>query len=230
MTFSASERVNQCHFLLRRNRELKLKLSLKRYTELPFLIDMLVTKEMALLNPETWDDRNDSFYIKQYAKVKGLKSTYALCLTEASETYHHWRIFSSGTSGIYIEFDRDKLLVNLESQTDLQTKPVEYKKIKELKEIKPETNDFPFLKRIVFRDEQEFRLFVGSDIDLGPVLRLKFDLASINRIVLSPWLPKSVADHVKSVIKSISGCSNIRVYRSTLVENEDWKSFAENVE
>ncbi|MGO4033199.1 hypothetical protein AB2359_17565, partial [Vibrio cholerae] len=211
------------------NKELKLGLSLKRYTELPFLIDMLVTKEMALLNPETWDDRNDSFYIKQYAKVKGLKSTYALCLTEASETYHHWKIFSSGTSGIYVEFNRDQLLTSLENQTDLQTKSVEYKKITELREINPETDEFPFLKRIVFKDEQEFRLFVGSDTDLGPILRLKFDLASINRIVLSPWLPQSVADHVKSVIKNISGCSNIKVYRSTLVENEDWKSFAESV-
>lgn len=204
-------------------------LSLKRYTELPFLIDMLVTKEMTLLNPDTWDDRNDCFYIKQYAKIKGLKSTYALCLTEASETYHHWKIFSSGSSGIYVEFNRDKLLISLENKAYLQTKSVEYKKITELRKINPEPNELPFLKRIVFIDEQEFRLFVGSDTDLGPVLRLKFDLSSINRIVLSPWLPESVAAHVKLVIKNISGCSNIKVYRSTLVENEDWKSFAETV-
>ncbi|EIF2259504.1 DUF2971 domain-containing protein [Vibrio cholerae] len=203
--------------------------SLKRYTELPFLIDMLVTKEMTLLNPDTWDDRNDSFYIKQYAKVNGLKSTYALCLTEASETYHHWKIFSSGTSGIYVEFNRDKLLTSLDNQVNLQTQPVDYKKITDLRKIRLEPNELPFLKRIVFRDEKEFRLFVGSDTDLGPVLRLKFDLASIKRIVLSPWLPQSVGHHVKSVIKSIPGCSNIKVSRSTLVENEDWKSFAENV-
>lgn len=204
-------------------------LSLKRYTELPFLIDMLATEEMVLLNPDTWDDRNDSFYIKQYAKANALKSTYALCLTEASETYHHWKIFSGGTSGIYVEFNRDKLLADLGTQSNLQAKSVEYKKITELRNTRPEPNDLPFLKRIVFSDEQEFRLFVGSDSDLGPVLRLKFDLMSINRIVLSPWLPESVANNVKAIIKNISGCSNINVFRSTLIENEDWKNFAETV-
>ena len=42
---------------------------LRRYTELPFLIDFLETKEITLLNPSAWDDRNDSYYLQQYAEA-----------------------------------------------------------------------------------------------------------------------------------------------------------------
>lgn len=46
--------------------------SLRRYTELPHLIDFHQTKELALLNPALWDDRNDSYYIEQFALANGL--------------------------------------------------------------------------------------------------------------------------------------------------------------
>lgn len=46
--------------------------SLRRYTELPCLIDYLQTKELALLNPALWDDRNDSYYIEMYAQANSL--------------------------------------------------------------------------------------------------------------------------------------------------------------
>jgi hypothetical protein len=55
------------------------------------VVDLLQTKELALVNPASWDDRNDAYYIEQYAHVKGIASTYALCLAQAPETYHHWR-------------------------------------------------------------------------------------------------------------------------------------------
>jgi N-acyl-L-homoserine lactone synthetase len=35
---------------------------LRRYTDLPFLFDYLHTKELALLNPKSWDDMNDSYF------------------------------------------------------------------------------------------------------------------------------------------------------------------------
>ncbi|WYX08412.1 hypothetical protein WJ978_21310 [Achromobacter xylosoxidans] len=56
--------------------------SLRRYTELPYLIDYLQSGELALLNPKAWDDRNDSFYIEEYARAKRLLGIYALCLAE----------------------------------------------------------------------------------------------------------------------------------------------------
>jgi hypothetical protein len=44
--------------------------------------------------------------------------------------------------------------------------------------------------------------------------------------MLNPWLPKSVADHVKATLKGVEGCRSLKVYRSTLVDNEAWKKFA----
>jgi hypothetical protein len=70
----------------------------------------LKEKKITLLDPRSWDDSNDSYYLKLYQEKKGLQSVLALCFTRASETYHHWRIFADGSSGVCISFRRDKLL------------------------------------------------------------------------------------------------------------------------
>ncbi|RWX85887.1 DUF2971 domain-containing protein [Pseudomonas aeruginosa] len=203
--------------------------SLRRYTELPYLIDYLQTKELVLLNPATWDDRNDSYYIEQFARANGYQSTYALCLADASETYHHWRVFSHGGSGVCIEFDREKLLSAVLAVPGLRAEGVKYKTIETLRSSAPLQNDLPFLKRHAFIDEREFRLFYGSQKKGAPVMRIPVPLNSIKRITLSPWLTKSVVDHVKQTLKSIKGCSGLKIYKSTLVENENWKKFAGGV-
>lgn len=200
--------------------------SLRRYTELPYLIDYLQTKELVLLNPATWDDRNDSYYIEKFAGAKGYKSTYALCLADASETYHHWRVFSHGGSGVCIEFDREKLLSAVRAIPGLRAEEVKYKTIDALRSSAPLQEDLPFLKRYAFIDEREFRLFYASQEQGPPVIRVPVPLSSIKRITLSPWLTKSVVDHVKETLKSIKGCGSLKIYKSTLVENENWKKFA----
>ncbi len=200
--------------------------SLRRYTELPYLIDYLQTKELVLLNPATWDDRNDSYYIEQFARANEYQSTYALCLANASETYHHWRVFSHGGSGVCIEFDKDKLLSAVKTIPGLRAEDVKYKTIDALRSCAPLQDDLPFLKRHAFIDEREFRLFYGSQSKGAPVLRIPVPLSSIRRITLSPWLSSSAVNHVKQTLKAIKGCSTLKMYKSTLVENENWKKFA----
>jgi hypothetical protein len=202
--------------------------SLRRYTELPYLIDFLQTKELALLNPALWDDRNDSYYIEQFARTNCLLSTYALCLAEASETYHHWRVFSHGGSGACIEFDKAQLISAASLTPGLRAEDVKYKTIDSLRECAPSQSDLPFLKRYAFSDEKEFRLFYGTAKKGPPVFRMQVPLKAIKRITLSPWLPASVVNHVKSTLKSIDGCKSLKIYKSTLVENENWKKFAVN--
>jgi hypothetical protein len=209
--------------------ELKLSNYCRRYTELPFLIDFLTTKELALLNPALWDDRNDAFYLDLYARKAGLKSTRALCLTQASETYHHWKIFSSGPSGVCVEFYKEKLLAHAKKTPDLRAESVKYRKIADLRSMSPELEELPFLKRYAFQDEHEFRLFVVQQSEEAGPVRIKMPLSTISRVVLSPWLPKSAADNVKKAIASIKGCKSLSVFRSTLVENEQWKSAASRV-
>ena len=58
--------------------------------------------------------------------------------------------------------------------------------------------------------------------------RIEMPLTSIDRIVLSPWLPASVVESVKKMLKVIPGCTNLQIYRSSLVDNENWKRFAQS--
>ena len=210
--------------------------AIRRYTELPFLLDFLRTREIALLSPSSWDDKNDAHYLDAYAKAKAVAKTEsesaspgavrALCMTEASETYHHWKVFSSGSSGMCIVFKKDRLLQWATAQPMLTAGPVTYKTLNELRAEGPSLDELPFLKRQAFKDEMEFRLFAMPEgVAAGP-LRLAMPLLVIDRIVMNPWLPKSVADHVKATLQSIEGCKTLKVYRSTLVDNEAWKRFA----
>jgi hypothetical protein len=39
-------------------------------------------------------------------------------------------------------------------------------------------------------------------------------------------MPKPLADAVKSIILSIDGCKGVKVSKTTLLENEQWKRLA----
>src|SRR6187455_3028495 len=83
---------------------------LNRYTSLPVLLDLLSERRITLLSPESWEDRNDAYYLERYKDVRARKSVLAVCFSMRQETFHHWRIFSSGSAGVCIEFDRERLL------------------------------------------------------------------------------------------------------------------------
>lgn len=203
-----------------------MKTLLRRYTELPYVIDYLHTEEIALLNPASWDDRNDSFYIEEYARRSGVRSVYALCLAECSDTYHHWRVFSHGSGGACIQFKREAFLKAIAAVKDLQSGTVRYKTIQELRRTKPLLDDLPFLKRSAFSNEHEFRLFYSNKAAGPAIHRIRIPRSCVDRVILSPWLPNEVANQVKTTLKGIPGCSAVKVYRSTLVANEEWKKFA----
>ena len=204
-----------------------MKTYLRRYTELPFVVDFLQTKTLTLLRPISWDDKNDAYYIDQYAQQRCLKAVFVLCLAESAETYHHWSVFSKGTGGACIEFHKDVLIEAAQMVHGLRAGSVQYRTINQLKERSPSLGEWPFLKRIAFTDEREFRLFLGvEDADPPEMFRIKMPLTSIDRIMLSPWLPESVVQSVKKVLQAIPGCGDLQIYRSSLVDNENWKRFA----
>ncbi len=72
---------------------------LRRYTDLPALIYLLNERKITLLDPKSWDDQNDAYFLALYKEKKNLRSVLALCFSQAPETYHHWRVFASGSSG-----------------------------------------------------------------------------------------------------------------------------------
>jgi len=200
--------------------------TLRRYTEIPFLLESLHSKEISLLNPSSWDDKNDIHYLANYAEKMNFESIYALCMTEAKETYHHWKIFSHGSSGICVEFYKDLFIEYIEENIEVKADSVDYRAIKTLKTTTLKIDELPFVKRQAFRDEKEYRLFVGTKENQKQVYKIDFPIDAVKKIILSPWLPKTTAKIIRETITQIPGCENIKVTKSTLVDNKLWKSFA----
>ena len=129
-----------------------LKPFLRRYTELPFLVDFLHTKQLTLLRPINWDDTNDAYYINQYAQHRHPKAVFVSCLTESEETYHHWRVFSKGAAGVCISFYKDVLMETAQRVPGLRAESVQYRTIQQLRERPPNPQAWPFLKRVAFTE------------------------------------------------------------------------------
>jgi len=202
---------------------------LRRYTSLSVLIDMIERQSISFMNPSFWDDRNDAFALERFRQLEHHGSVFALCLTGSEETYHHWKVFSPGMEGVCIWFDRALLIDSFEEETDeLLHGDVTYHTIADLKSMRPSPDRIPFLKRIQFADEREYRFLITEDEPHLDRCEQKFDLSLIKRVTLSPWMPVSIADSVKAAIATLPQHS-IKVYRSTLVENRDWKSILRNM-
>lgn len=201
------------------------KVSYRRYTDLPTLIQMLTNKKLTLLDPSFWDDKNDSFFLATYKEKKKLQSVLALCFTKESETYHHWRVFSSGASGVCINFDSDKLETAFSKVEGVKFEKVNYFALSTLRENRPTITQLPFVKRIPYKHEKEFRALWESTSEKVDYLNVPIDLFSITRITLSPWMHPSLRDNVVKLLKMIDGCKSIPIRRSTLTENKNWKSY-----
>jgi hypothetical protein len=199
---------------------------LRRYTDLPALVYLLNTRKITLLDPQSWDDRNDAHYLTLYRQKKKLKSVLALCFTQAGETYHHWRVFANGSSGVCIRFRRSELLKALKKQSGVRTGRVTYLTLTKIR-TKAAVRELPFLKRYAFEHENEFRVIYESKTDKFATLDIALPLSSIHRITLSPWLHPSLSPHIKRMLRSIRGCSGLEIVRSTLIGNTEWKNFGE---
>jgi hypothetical protein len=201
---------------------------LRRYTDIPALIYLLSERRITLLDPQSWDDKNDSHYLRLYREKKNLKTVLAICFAQASETYHHWRVFAQGSSGACISFNRKELFKALKQESDLRMGPVEYLTLTEIRHRVLATEELPFLKRSPFQDEQEFRVVYESTEDTISKLDISVPLSCIYKVTLSPWLPTALSDRMKSMLRSIPGCSGLKIRRSTLVSNEEWKRLGES--
>src|SRR5690606_4424043 len=126
-------------------------------------VGMLTNGELTLLEPLTWDDKNDSFYMEQYRLKLKLKSVLALCLSRAPETYHHWRVFSPGPAGVCIWFKERQLKAAVAKVPGLRMKPVEYLTVESIRRKKIAVSKLPFVKRHPFKPENEVRLLWESE-------------------------------------------------------------------
>jgi hypothetical protein len=202
----------------------------RRYTNLAATIYLLRQRYITLLNPATWDDRNDAWFMAEYKRYMKAKTVLALCFAERPETYHHWKVFSHGSDGVCIEFDKEKLLSAFTGEPQIQADYVKYKMLKDIANMQTvQGEQLPFLKRQAFEDEAEFRIVYVDTEKKADYQNYAIEIDWINRITLSPWMAKALADSVKATLRSIKGCSGLSIYRSSLIDNETWKNLTRRV-
>jgi hypothetical protein len=202
----------------------------RRYTNLASALHILRSRSLTLLSPETWDDRNDAFFMSEYKRLREVKTLLAICLADREETYHHWQVFSRGADGVCIEFDRDKLLAAFDRAGGVIHRYVTYELISNANSMQDvDLEILPFIKRWPYGDEREYRaVFVSADDELK-AFPVPIELAAIKRITLSPWLAPGLVSAVKDTLKSLTGCSELRIYRSTLIDNKQWQKLVKRV-
>lgn len=193
-----------------------------RYTNIPSLIHMLKNRQLTLLNPMTWDDKNDSSFVTLYKEKCQLASVLALCFTRSSETYHHWSIFAPSSSGVRITFDESHIRQSVNGIPGLQLTDVNYVKIADIRKTQLSREKLPFLKRYPYKHESEVRLLWESSTEVKNTFSFSIELQGITRVTLSPWLHPSLVRSVKETLKSIDGCRSLSVYRTTLISNDEW--------
>jgi hypothetical protein len=199
-----------------------------RYTNSASLLDTLLNKRIFLLDPKLWEDTNDSYYLSVYKEKEKLKTVLAICFAEAHETFHHWKVFSGNISGVCIEFYKDKLLSNFKDNKNIVMQTVEYKKIDQLEKDKQMNSikncKLPFYKRYPYRDENEFRIIYKSATENLQTKAFPIDIKCIKQILLSYLMPDVLYESTKNVIQTIEGCEKIQVIKTSLIDNEKWKS------
>lgn len=201
---------------------------LRRYTDLCRLFYLLAQRKLTLLDTSRWDDRNDSYCLRKYREAKGYKSILALCFVQSSERYHLWEVFGTGASGVRIRFKREALLEAVDKVPGVLHRRVKYLTIPELAGSFS-LGRLPFLKRYGFLGEKEYRVVYGSDKNLR-----KFDIdippGCIESVKLNPWLDADSFERVKDALRKVDSCwKSLKVVRSSLIDNEKWREFADRV-
>ena len=187
---------------------------------------MLRKRKITLVSPNTWEDQNDSHHLNEWGK-RNNKVPLALCLAESSETFHHWKVFASGASGVCIVFNGEKLSEWARAIPGMHFRQVEYKKMTSIWSDPPNPDQMPFLKRWGYQDEREHRLAYLADKGSPPFVEFDFDISMIRGIVLSPWIYPTISKEMKTLIQGTRGCSKLRVNRTTLRDNPSWKNLSE---
>lgn len=200
---------------------------LRRYTQLPALFYMLSERKLTLLDPNSWDDKNDSYFLEQYKAKRKLETVLALCFSMAQETYHHWSVFADGSAGVCIQFKRDELIDAIKGDSAVRYGEVKYLTLDKIESRKLKIKELPFTKRYPYLHESEWRIIFNSAKRRKQFHAIPIPVSSIRRISLSPWLPDVFKEHVKNTIWSIKDCGKLEIVRSTLIGNERWKKAGE---
>lgn len=199
----------------------------RRYTNIAAAIHLLQNRQITLLNPASWDDKNDAHFMAEYKRLRGVETVLAICFAATGETYHHWRVFSHGADGVCISFDRKPLLDAFKKQAGITMGKMSYERVETVAgwpELK--VTQLPFLKRKPYEPEREYRVVYENKSEQIQFFDVPIKLSWINTITLSPWMPPAFQPAVTTTLKSVKGCEGIEIVRSTLVGRGSWQALA----
>jgi hypothetical protein len=198
-----------------------------RYSSIANVIDTLTRRELSLLNPSSWIDKNDSQFVEFYRQYKGAPAVYAACFTLSNETFHHWYVFGRESAGAYLEFDtvaQEAHLGRLKKEGHkLRYESVQYFTLSGIGDPKISLDQFPFAKRWGFQAEKEYRIIIESEA-IAVSCQIPVPLRAVARVVINPWLSKDVVHSIRSCIHSIEGCEMLRVDHSRLIDSDKWQA------
>ncbi len=189
--------------------------------QLPQALHILSTQRLNLGNTRFWEDRSEAAIFEKYCIQKKIKGVLALCFTQTPERYHHWKIYGEGVSGICIEFDKANLIDSVNRSKRLRHGSVEYVTISDASDYRGKIDRWPFIKRIPFQDEDEYRV-IYDDPDGVKFFEFSFDLKSINSVHFSPWIQRNVLESVEEIVREMPGCAELNISQTTLLENRRW--------
>ena len=216
-------------FTIRWHEEQKLKYILGLAISSGLAVIVRPSEMICLIIPVVWGVYStESFNEKIKLLIKNKKQLFffsflfvAICFIQLT----YWKIYSGSSSGVCVEFDKNRLLQKISGKKGFRDGKIKYKKMADMRKRLPKIDELPFIKRYAFKDEKEHRIVYEDDVDELKIKYLSITPDDVERVVINPWINQSVYESIKSTLRKIDGFSELRFRRSTVVENDEWKEF-----
>lgn len=119
---------------------------------------------------------------------------------------------------------------SLRTVPNLEMRKVDYLKVRELEAFRAyDAGRLPYVKREGFSDEREWRIVLTCQEEAVMARPIRINVQSLRRILLNPWMPASLADNLRNIIRKIPGCESLKIEASRLTNSDRWKSAGRSV-
>ncbi len=194
----------------------------RKYMPLGRALDTL-KQGMYLAHPEKWADGNDKVCAQRYTEIFK-KSVRAICVTEGTEKYHHWRSYNEPGLMVALLLSKKAFIAQWDAlaSSGYQTRhaPVRYFPIRRATEIAPE--NFVFSKFNGYESEQEYRFVAMADRLEGLPQRLPLSSDAVKGIIVNPWADNDLVEAIRIAVNAISPFASASVTKSTVLGKDKW--------
>jgi hypothetical protein len=209
---------------------------LSRYTSWQAFKYWLENKKIVFGNYTNWEDETDVAILNAYAdRIK--KQVRVLCFMDRSndptDSYYHWKVYANN-NGIRVDFKKELLLKYLEKninshplKVECIKNKVEYPRPHELKAKAEDFKNLPFLKRVSYKAEEEYRILCSGNVkaikkDCPLEIDFKNFKECVERVTLG--FPETTLE-IRNFLKKhgIKEVSNSKIFRY-----ENWEKIVLN--